>query len=381
MHAHDVVLGALVGSATTTVVFVVTSVVQAGGRSSRILATSQFVFTATLLLYSSWTQSRTTGLTLVQIVATAGLLIAIAIAWSGIRALHDKSPRLLLALAVPITATTACAVAERHGAPVGVTTLVGGLVVAGFATASLYELQTGSWAQYPHARVLQVFLGVLSVAATALAVFGWREDQALVWGAVGLVPTQIAIATCSAVLQRERGRSWGHRANEVSNPLADLDVLTPASFRFAAQGRLRRLSLVGGHGCMILVSVEDLGALNSAFGRDVGDEAVRKLAETVRAHVPPWAPIGHLGAGNFAVVAPAATPRTAHEVVTAIEEALLTSRTTTVAGVRIGAIYGIADTFTTAPDYAALLEQAISSMAASAKKLTSPHLEQRLGKS
>lgn len=371
MHAHDFVAGALVGSTASSVVFVVTAVLQRSGRSSRILTSSQFIVTATLLLYASWTQLDRDGARLIELVAMTGLLAAVATAWSGIRSFHGKPPRLLAILLAAGLVMAAAGADTTMDVGIAPATLIAGLLAAGFAAHSLYEFQLGSWSQHPYGRVLQVFLGLLVLAGLALALTSWQNDHPVMWSVLGVTALQICMAMCFVVLLREKVRSWGHTAAEASNPLADLDVLAPASFRFAAQGRLGRLGLVGGHACMILVSVEDLAALNSAFGRAAGDQAVRKLGETIRTQLPPWAPIGHLGAGNFATLAPAASPQTAHEIVTNIEEALLTSRNTTVAGIRIGAVYGIADTFSSSGDYAALLERAIASMTDSISELTS----------
>ena len=375
---HAVAVGALIVGATVTVAFILSVVLAYATRAARILAVAQFVFSASMVVYVSWTNEECSS-RFAGAAAIGGAAIAVTLLWSGIRLFHDRSPRLemgagaalLVALAVPLEGSVGGAFVVTAGA----------LVTIAASIAMIYELQVGSWVQHPVTRIFQGYLASCIPSAIWWTIVAWQGTARIESALVGFTVVQTVAAFVLLQLLREHGRVGGFTVSESENPLADLDVLSPQSFRFAAQGRLNRVTLVGGHACFLLISIEDLRALNSAFGRSLGDDAVRKLAETVRAHVPPWAPIGHLGAGNFAVLAPATSPQSAHAIVSDIEDSLLTSRTATVMGVRIGAVYGVAATFSATPEYGTLLEQAITSMAATAAELKTTLLEQRLGKS
>lgn len=375
---HSVAIGALIVGATVTLVFILSTILNHSTRAARTLAVAQFMFSASLMVYVSWTTGGSPS-RFATAAALGGAVTAVTLLWSGIRLFHDRAPHLEVSAGAALLVTGAAFLEGPLDGPLVIT--VSALLTSGAALAMIYELQTGSWAQHPVTRILQGYLATCVPSAAWWTIAAWqgtaRTDSAL----VGFTVVQTVSAIVLVQLLREHGRVAGFTTSESENPLADLDVLSPQSFRFAAQGRLNRVTLIGGHACFLLISVEDLRALNSAFGRSLGDDAVRKLAETVRAHVPPWAPIGHLGAGNFAVLAPATSPQSAHSIVSDIEDSLLTSRTATVMGVRIGAVYGVADTFSVAPEYGALLERAITSMASTAAELKTTLLEQRLGKS
>lgn len=375
---HAVAVGALVVGATVTMVFILSAILTHATRAARILAVAQFVFSASMVVYVSWNSDTSPG-RFAEAAAIGGAAIAVTLLWSGIRLFHDRSPRLEMDAGAALL-IVAAAVLEGYVDGALVVT-AGALVTMAATIAMIYELQIGSWAQHPVTRIFQGYLTSCIPLALWWTIVAWQGTARIEPALVGFTVVQTVAAIVLVQLLRERGKAGGFTTSESENPLADLDVLSPQSFRFAAQGRLNRVTLVGGHACFLLISIEDLRALNSAFGRSLGDDAVRKLAETVRAHVPPWAPIGHLGAGNFAVLAPATSPQSARAIVSDIEDSLLTSRTATVMGVRIGAVYGVADTFSATPEYGALLERAITSMAATAAELKTTLLEQRLGKS
>ena len=115
---------------------------------------------------------------------------------------------------------------------------------------------------------------------------------------------------------------------------------------------------MGGNAAMVVTGVEDLDVVNDAFGRSVGDDVLVALASVIRSHVPPWAVVGHLGAGTFAVLTPADAPGHGAEIAEAVERGLLALRRDDDRAVPIAATSGHADTFGTPLDVRALLDAA-----------------------
>ena len=58
---------------------------------------------------------------------------------------------------------------------------------------------------------------------------------------------------------------------------------------------------------MMLVDVDNLGQINDAYGNDIGDKALARVAETVHTSLRESDLIAHYGADEFIVLMPEAT--------------------------------------------------------------------------
>ncbi len=80
------------------------------------------------------------------------------------------------------------------------------------------------------------------------------------------------------------------------------DFLTGVFSRAYLLGRTRELARLGG--AFLMIDADHFKAINDNFGHDVGDEALRRIAEILGASLPPDALLGRLGGEEFGVFLP-----------------------------------------------------------------------------
>ncbi|HYB23671.1 MAG TPA: EAL domain-containing protein, partial [Solirubrobacteraceae bacterium] len=144
----------------------------------------------------------------------------------------------------------------------------------------------------------QLDLGV-GAAVGALAPLLFERSLALA-PAVGFSVAVLAMATVVRALERLLARARGE---------ADLDPLTGALNRTAfgrlANGRLQA-ARAGSRWGMIMVDLDDFGALNKRRGHIAGDAVLVEATACLRELVCPDGLVGRIGGDEFAAVVPAA---------------------------------------------------------------------------
>lgn len=286
-------------------------------------------------------------------VVTFGLL------WSGARWFRGVDPRPFVALGFVVLLVVVRLVLDAIDSPISPT---GYTVAAAFAVLTIVELHRGPMALNLNVSILQVALGVFAVGAFTFVVVTRSTADRQVSSATLLLLTSAVCAQMLAAVRAERSGAWW---SEDHGPGRVHGVHTREQFLEAAADRLGRLGLRGGHAALVLAEVSALSELNEAFGRRGGDVALSTLADTLRRHVPAWSVLGYLGAGRFAVLAPAGSVEQTAEIATALERALYARSASTGQSdeVPVPVLFGIASTFDGVTDVNELLAMAARSTA------------------
>jgi len=120
--------------------------------------------------------------------------------------------------------------------------------------------------------------------------------------------------------------------------------LLHAAFAQAGIDHLDRARERGAGLAMIGAEIDNLPAINAAFGRDAGDEAISEFARTLRAALPVMSLIGHRDAGRFLILVRATSPGEAVAVAGRIRTAMVQKKLPRLSSIRLTASFGIADT-------------------------------------
>ncbi|MCX8006710.1 MAG: diguanylate cyclase [Coriobacteriia bacterium] len=105
-------------------------------------------------------------------------------------------------------------------------------------------------------------------------------------------------------LQRKRLRS----AQEAVRALTTIDELTGVWNGRAFQERLEmevaRLSRYGGHLSLVMLDIDEFGALNDRLGEEAADEMLRRIAELLSASIRSTDALARIGGDQFALLLP-----------------------------------------------------------------------------
>jgi diguanylate cyclase (GGDEF)-like protein len=112
------------------------------------------------------------------------------------------------------------------------------------------------------------------------------------------------------------------------------DALTGVLTRTYLLGKSRE-QLAAGDGAFLMIDADHFKAINDTHGHDVGDEALKKLAEVLRKALTTEALIGRLGGEEFGVLLPGANHARAAMAAEAVCS-LMRSEAGTIAGHEIG---------------------------------------------
>ncbi|MFT4189655.1 MAG: hypothetical protein QM621_13900 [Aeromicrobium sp.] len=263
---------------------------------------------------------------LAESAAAGGYVLGFGLLRSGLRLQqHGGSSQLLFPfLAAGITLASGLPDAELRGLPVPLA--LSASFSAAFATATFVDAALGPHATAPSSRALQALMGVttLSIVVTGsltlLRVVDWTEIIDVIVAVGTLVVFSVA-ALCLSSLRGETARRawWTDRSDA---PPVGFEVNGPAAFRREALDRVDRARSGGVVVGLLWVEVEQFDDLGTAFGPEVQDQVVVRVGAVLRAQTPPFATLGHLGDGRFAVLTRAHPARPLDRVAGAVRRGL-----------------------------------------------------------
>jgi len=292
-------------------------------------------------------------------VGHSGLVVAIGGFWSGMR-LHNERSSLFWIVGVGASVVALTTVLFDIVGVAATGLMPRALAVAVLAGLGCWESTRGRLGRNVNGRLLAVGCGTVSAFALLRAVVllvkgenGPVFSQDVTGGITAFVALTfvIIVTVCVSVLRAEQ-----RGATTVSERTCGSHTAAGALASFTQSGvdhvdRAFRhevgLALIG-------AEVDNLPAINAAFGRAAGDEAIDQFAETLRAVMPVMSLIWHRESGRFLVLARAASPKHAELLVGRIQTALVQNPLAQLSSIRLTASFGIADTYSHGHDLVAL---------------------------
>lgn len=315
----SILLGAI------TVHLLLTTVLQHDTRPGRIISVAFVTVTGTGLLTAALPGDGTEPE--LGAVAAGGITLSFGLLRSGLRLQQlGRSPQLRLAFGAAALTTASVVLAPVAGGrpvPLGLSVLFS----AGFAAATVRDSLRGPTAERPSTRVLQAVMTLVAttiavvVALMLVGVVDWTGSTDVVI-AIGATVTFTLAALCVISLRAESARhSWWSDGDD-RGLIAGFDVAGAASFRREAADRIERSTAAGASVGLVWIEIEHLADLSEAYGTGVRDRAIVHVGRVLRHHVPPFAVLGHLGDGRFAVLTTARARRPIERVASAVRTGL-----------------------------------------------------------
>ena len=310
--------------AAITTHLMLTTVLQYDTRAGRIISVAYICVTGTGVLTASLPGDGTQQA--LGAVAAGGITLSFGLLRSGLRLQQlGRSPQLPLALGAAGAAAASVVLIPVVGdRPVPLALSV--VFSAAFAVASVLDSLRGPAAERPSARVLQAVM--LLVAASIVVVSVLIVGGAIDWD--GSIDVTVAIGTttafslaamCVTAIRAEDVRTtwWG---DDARGSLADFDVPGSHAFRRDAADRIERSTAAGASVGLVWIEIDALEDLAEVYGPAVRDRAVVHVGRVLRTHVPPFALLGYLGDGRFAVLTTARARRPIERVASAVRTGL-----------------------------------------------------------
>lgn len=341
-------------------------------RANRILCAS-FIMASTAMAIPSIWGSASAAPALTTSTTLASSVYALALIWSGVRALENKRPWLSLSLlAAAITGVVAyfddSASAQSDGSLLAFLLLA---IFAGLAGAALYNgslnANLNSWLLCVSLWLYGVVYTVLAGILTGLRLQGIYSSDFLSASVTALLFLSLFLiaSICLSALRAERHGAWRSGDGAFDELRSELDAINGTRFKRDVSDRLNRMSHVGGYATLVVAEINNLEELNTAFGHEFGDTAITHFIDVLRAKVPAEALIGHLESGRFAVLAMSRAPEHAHDIASAITTGLLNTDVKPASEIRLGASFGSANTWANPAIYEELLQVAVDNLASS----------------
>ncbi|MGX5696690.1 hypothetical protein ACWKWP_10880 [Agromyces soli] len=295
-------------------------------------------------------------------VFTAGLL------WSGARAFDGRSALVWAPGAGAVVAALAVLLAGPDGgAWAGAGVLFVGIALFSVlgAVESLHAPMRESWA----GRGLTVAFLVIAlyyVLRTGVLLVAGPDSSEFrtLFGseASAFVMMTLIIVTTVCLVVLRGGRGAGERAGErgAAVPSATgaqgAPVPSADAQRALVEDWLERASFHDEQFVFTRVRLDEVEAIDLAFGRSAGAALAERFAAAVRRYSPPAAAVGVLAQGELLVVAPFPRVADARRAAAAVQAGLGEQLVSEAEGIRLSSSIGLAGTDAVGYDYARLLE-------------------------
>jgi diguanylate cyclase (GGDEF)-like protein len=294
-------------------------------------------------------------------VGNGAFVLAIGMLWSGHRAANGRRP--LTAVPLGVAALVAAAVLAR-GASAGMWAGAVEMFVAAAVLAGLGFIETlrGWLGRSLNARIVGIASLVMALYYAARAVLLPLLGPSDAVFSTGFGPAEatlvnlglIVLGTVSlSMLQMERFRRPG--LNAPSDSEAD-GLLADDRFRTLAEVWLRRAMRDQTTIALVLVELANIDEINLAFGRGLGDNAIRVMGRLALGDAPAASLVGRLSRRRFAVLFPMDDEDDARVVAERINGDALTSPIDDADRFRAATYIGITSTRAAGSRYDELLE-------------------------
>jgi diguanylate cyclase (GGDEF)-like protein len=303
-------------------------------------------------------------------IANAAFVLSIAALWVGCRQFNKRPSLLWVALA----ATALTAVAALIEGPAG-GDWAGGAVT--FAMLSVFAALAGIETlrvrlhRNHSARTLPVvFFGTAVFYAVRTVVFIVDGPDGYIFReylgtpvAASVTIMLLIIATISMTVLTTARQTNASLAGEGDTPFDLPGVLGESTFEQHARNWLVRARRERDDLVLITMDVANLEHMNTAFGRDYGDEAIRATARIALEYLPSAALVGYGHGKRFSILTTAPGVGDASIVAERLHTALVETPIDPVERIRAVATCGLATTKETGYDFAALRSASLRAVA------------------
>lgn len=301
-------------------------------------------------------------------VGNAAIVGAIGLVWAGCRAYNGRRPLIWIVLIGVAAVGVAVAVRGPDGGEwAGGAEMLG--AVALFALLAGVEGLTGQMRPRVNARSLAVVM--LVVAAFYLArcgvflVYGPYSDMFRSYFGTNLatfVTILFMISSSVAMTSLQVERAYGDRPTvgmRSRGGVFSIGVLSADSFDEGARDRIDRARRRSSSVALLLIRIDGLKEINTAFGRGTGDAALQTVATVLRDVTPTSSVLGRQTVANFGVLAMVSEPQATREIAEAILAEIVEARLEGASDIRLSASIGVSDSFTVAFDFDKLRDAAL----------------------
>ncbi|KQM82742.1 GGDEF domain-containing protein [Agromyces sp. Leaf222] len=303
-------------------------------------------------------------------IGNAAVVLSPALLWCGARAYNGRRPLAWIALLAAGAAAVAVLAAGADGGDWAGALLMFALIAL-FAALGVWETVRAPMRVHWAARGLTVIFVIVAVyyATRAVAFIAIGPEDPWFRAALGtesagfvLIALMVVAVVSLVVLQGERVPRASSRRSMALPYSADA-VLNDDSFREIVGDWLERANYHDEQLVFMRIEVDELDALNTAFGRSVGNQLLAEFTEIVRRHGSPHSDIGHDGPGSLVLVAPYARLDLAADDAEAVQRGLREHRIDAAQGLRLSASIGLAGTDRFGYDFDALMTAAADAAA------------------
>ncbi|GAB2518586.1 GGDEF domain-containing protein [Paramicrobacterium agarici] len=291
-------------------------------------------------------------------VGNAAIVAAMGCVWMGVRSFNSRYSRAWIVFGaggVAFVATFLDSPVENEwaGAPVS---WVG---VAVFMALAAAECVRGRLKRSINSSILAVVVGAEALFYLGrLVVFLAYGPESPVFAdwfgtgpTTGLAILLVVAGTLSiSLLRLERANNFAEAGLFTDPGFSREGVLDWAHFTRGGSDRVVRAGMHDMSSGVVMLTIDSLDEINTAFGRDVGDRAINVLADVLRETMPPTSIIGRKSAGTFGVVTTMHEPDESVATIAALHNALVARSFDKRANLRLTVSIGVATA--SAPDAA-----------------------------
>jgi diguanylate cyclase (GGDEF)-like protein len=227
------------------------------------------------------------------------------------------------------------------------------ILLAALSVLGGAELQRGRLRRNVNGRSLSIVLWLNAAYVLARAVIFLSEGrqssefETLFNSGVASVVTMTVVVSATITVSVLRTEQGGNRAvgDMTDGIMSRAGVLSAPAFQQAARDHLQRAEWAHAGVALIGADIDKLPEVNTAFGRQAGDDAISAFAQSLRHSAPVIAVIGHISAGRFLMLVLAASATEAMRMAENLQTALVDSPLPEGQRIRLTASIGVADVF------------------------------------
>ncbi|WP_424448018.1 diguanylate cyclase domain-containing protein [Microbacterium arborescens] len=347
------------------VLFIFDTLLRRPEQSGRFWAVGFLLAVLTTLFYVIWASAPETAWAVV--LGNTASVVGTGLMWLGFRAYNRRSLRLaggVVALG-GVAAAAAAAIDFSQGGDDWSGSFVMFVALCVLAAAASVECFRGALGASRTALPLGLVFGVQALFYAArvvvVATLGYGEIFHL-W--VGTIATSILtiVLSITAVVSASvlRAGRVGVRGSDSSagRDTAHAEIATAAGFRRAVSMNAQRAEARRELMAVLVIELDGLEYIATAFGLDVGDEVVRTWRSTMTANAPTLAVLGEVGSERIGVITVVGSAADARRQAMALYRSLFESLASVEGGVLPAIGIGVALSDVVGYDADALIEAA-----------------------